>query len=101
MKDEAIRTSPFVGALPGTGAAATQPCSRECTTFAEKTNSSPNAQASTVAAASKRQDMRDLVNVIRNWGKSFVKWPVAVDEPQWSQPGRMRYLPRAGDGAYE
>ena len=87
MKDEAIRTSPFVGALPGTGAAATQPCSRECTTFAEKTNSSPNAQASTVAAASKRQDMRDLVNVIRNWGKSFVKWPVAVDEPNGPNRG--------------
>ena len=87
MKDEAIRTSPFVGALPGTGAAATQPCSRECTTYAEKTNSSPNAQASTVAAASKRQDMRDLVNVIRNWGKSFVKWPVAVDEPNGPNRG--------------
>ena len=58
MKDEAIRTSPFVRALPGTGAAATQPCSRECTTYAEKTNFSPNARASTVAAASKRQDMR-------------------------------------------
>ena len=71
MKDEAIRTSPFVGALPGTGAAATQPCSRECKTYAEKTNSSPNARASTVAAASKRQDMRDLVNVIRNWRKSL------------------------------
>jgi glucosylceramidase len=24
--------------------------------------------------------MRDLVNVIRNWGKPFVKWPVSVDE---------------------
>jgi glucosylceramidase len=87
MTDEAIRTSPFVGALPGTGAAATQPCSRECTTYAEKTNSSPNAQASTVAAASERHHMRDLVNVIRNWGKSFVKGPVAVDEPNGPNRG--------------
>jgi glucosylceramidase len=24
--------------------------------------------------------MQDMVHVIRNWGKTFVKWPVAVDE---------------------
>lgn len=24
--------------------------------------------------------MVDMVRVIRNWGKTFVKWPVAVDE---------------------
>jgi glucosylceramidase len=38
-------------------------------------------------AANKRQDMRDLVNVIRNWGKPFVKWPVAVDEPNGPNRG--------------
>jgi len=38
-------------------------------------------------AANKRQDMRDLVNVIRNWGKSFVKGPVAVDEPNGPNRG--------------
>lgn len=27
-----------------------------------------------------KQDMQDMVHVIRNWGKMFVKWPVAVDE---------------------
>jgi glucosylceramidase len=27
-----------------------------------------------------KQDMQDMVHVIRNWGKTFVKWPVAVDE---------------------
>jgi glucosylceramidase len=27
-----------------------------------------------------KQDMRDMVSIFRNWGKSFVKWPVAVDE---------------------
>ena len=33
-----------------------------------------------VGSKQQKQDMRDMVNVFRNWGKSFVKWPVATDE---------------------
>jgi glucosylceramidase len=32
-------------------------------------------------------DMRKMVAVIRNWGKSYVKWPVAADENQGPHNG--------------
>ena len=60
------------GAIPG--------CSRGCTIRMESTDSSPHAPALGGGSRQQQQDMRDLVNVSPNWGKSFVKWPVAVDE---------------------
>jgi glucosylceramidase len=80
LKDEAIRTSPFVGGVAWHGyggdvAAQSQFHDRYGVDqfFTERSGfSGGNRQ--------QKQDMVDMVGIIRNWGKTFVKWPVAVDE---------------------
>lgn len=80
LKDEAIRTSPYVGGIAWhgySGNTATQSQMHDkYGVDAFLTERSGFAEGS----RQQQQDMRDMVGVIRNWGKSFVKWPVATDE---------------------
>ena len=80
LKDEAIRTSPYVGGIAWhgySGDPATQSQMHDKYGMdAFLTERSGFAEGS----RQQQQDMRDMVGVIRNWGKSFVKWPVATDE---------------------
>jgi glucosylceramidase len=80
LKDEAIRTSPLVAGVAWHGYGGDPSVQSRMHDqygadefFTERSGFSGGSRQ-------QQQDMRDLVNVTRNWGKSFVKWPVAVDE---------------------
>jgi glucosylceramidase len=80
LRDEAIRRSPYVGGIAWHGYGgdvSVQTAMHDRygadAFFTERSGFSAGARQH-------RQDLRDMVRVIRNWGKSFVKWPVAADE---------------------
>ena len=80
LKDEAIRNSPFVGGVAwhGYGGDPTVQSRMHDQYGADEFFTERSGFGG--GRRQQQQDMRDLVNVSRNWGKSFVKWPVAVDE---------------------
>ena len=80
LKDKAIRTSPYVGGVAWHGYGGDPAVQSRI--HDEYGMDAFLTERSGFDAGSRqhRQDMRDMVNVIRNWGKSFVKWPVAVNE---------------------
>jgi glucosylceramidase len=80
LGDEAIRKSPWIGGIAWHGYGGdvrTQTVLHDRygidTFFTERSGFSDGSRQH-------KRDMRDLVAVIRNWGKSLVKWPVAADE---------------------
>jgi glucosylceramidase len=80
LKDAAIRTSPFVGGVAwhgyGGDVAVQSRMHDEYGVdqfFTERSGFDGGSRQ-------QKRDMIDMVKVIRNWGKTFVKWPVAVDE---------------------
>ncbi len=80
LKDEAVRKSPYVGGIAWHGydgdvqvQSALHDRYGLDTFFTERSGFSSGSRQQS-------QDMRDMVRVIRNWSKSFVKWPVAADE---------------------
>ena len=80
VADSAIRNSPFVGGIAWHGYSG--PPSIQSELHDRYGVEMFMTERSGFGAGSKqqKQDMRDMVNVFRNWGKSFVKWPVATDE---------------------
>ena len=51
------------------------------------TNSLPSGQGLARGSHLQKQDMVDMVGVIRHWGETLVKWPVAVDENNGPRSG--------------
>lgn len=80
LKDDAIRTSPYVGGVAWHGYGgdvSTQ------TTIHDRYGVDAfftERSGFTVGSKQQKRDLRDIIGVMRNWGKSFVKWPVAADE---------------------
>lgn len=80
LKDAAIRTSPYLGGVAWHGYSGDVTVQSRMHDqygvdqfFTERSGFSGGSRQ-------QKQDMTDMVRVIRNWGKTFVKWPVAVDE---------------------
>jgi len=80
LKDEAIRKSPFVAGVAWHGYGGDVTVQSRLHEqygvdqfFTERSGFGGGSRQ-------QKQDMQDMVHVIRNWGKTFVKWPVAVDE---------------------
>lgn len=80
LKDEAIRTSPFVGGVAWHGYGGDPAVQSRMHDLYGADEFFTERSGFDGGSRQPQQDMRDQVNVIRNWGKSFVKWPVAVDE---------------------
>jgi len=80
LKDEAIRTSPFVGGVAWHGYGGDPAVQSRMHDLYGADEFFTERSGFNGGSRQQQQDMHDLVNVIRNWGKSFVKWPVAVDE---------------------
>jgi len=80
LADPSIRNSRFVGGVAWHGYSGLPQIQSELHDrfgvdmfFTERSGFSSGARQ-------QQQDFRDMVRVFRNWGKSFVKWPVATDE---------------------
>ncbi len=80
LADETIRNSPYLGGVAWHGYSGPPEVQSELHDrygvdmfFTERSGFGAGSKQ-------QRQDMRDIVNVFRNWGKTFVKWPVATDE---------------------
>jgi glucosylceramidase len=80
LADPAIRDSPFVGGVAWHGYSGPPVIQSEL--HGRYGIEMFMTERSGFGAGSKqqKQDMHDMVNVFRNWGGSFVKWPVATDE---------------------
>ncbi len=80
LADDTIRNSPYVGGVAWHGYSGPPEIQSEL--HDRYGVEMFLTERSGFGAGSKQQkrDMRDMVNVFRNWGKSFVKWPVATDE---------------------
>ncbi|HTC94935.1 MAG TPA: glycoside hydrolase family 30 beta sandwich domain-containing protein [Terriglobales bacterium] len=84
LQESAIRTSPFVAGVAYHGYCGTPAVQTENHNafeaeafFTERTGSiknSPDVQHS--------RDMKLMIGIFRNWGRTFVKWPIAADENQ-------------------
>ncbi len=80
LADPAIRNSPFVGGVAWHGYSGSPEIQSELHDrygvemfFTERSGFGEGSKQ-------QKQDMQDMVQVFRNWGKTFVKWPVATDE---------------------
>jgi glucosylceramidase len=80
LRDEAIRKSPYVGGIAWHGYGGDVKAQTALhdrygmdAFFTERSGFGEGSRQHS-------QDMRDMVRIIRNWSKSFVKWPVAADE---------------------
>jgi glucosylceramidase len=87
LKDEAIRTSPYVGGIAWHGYSGDPATQSQMHDKYGVDSFFTERSGFTEGSRQQQQDMRDMVRVIRNWGKSFVKWPVAVDEKQGPHRG--------------
>jgi glucosylceramidase len=80
LADPTIRSSPFVGGVAWHGYSGSPDIQSQLHDrygtemyFTERSGFGEGSKQ-------QKQDMRDMVHVFRNWGKTFVKWPVATDE---------------------
>jgi glucosylceramidase len=80
LADPAIRNSPFVGGVAWHGYSGPPAIQSELHDRYGIEMFMTERSGFGAGSKQQKQDMRDMVNVFRNWGKSFVKWPVAVDE---------------------
>ncbi len=80
LADPAIRNSPFVGGVAWHGYSGPPAIQSELHDRYGAEMFMTERSGFGEGSKQEKQDMRDMVNVFRNWGKSFVKWPVATDE---------------------
>lgn len=80
LADEAIRKSQWVGGVAWHGYSGSAEIQSELHDRYGTDMFMTEHSGFGAGSKQQKQDMRDMVNVFRNWGKSFVKWPVAVDE---------------------
>ncbi len=80
LADPAIRNSPFVGGVAWHGYSGPPAIQSELHDRYSVEMFMTERSGFGAGSKQQKQDMRDMVNVFRNWGKSFVKWPVATDE---------------------
>lgn len=80
LKDESIRKSPFVGGVAWHGYGGDVTVQSRMHDHYGVDQFFTERSGFDGGNRQQKQDMIDMVHVIRNWGKSFVKWPVAVDE---------------------
>ena len=78
--DPAIRNSPYVGGIAWHGYSGTVSIQTELHDRYGLDMFETERSGFGAGSKQQRQDMRDMVNIFRNWGKSWVKWPIAVDE---------------------
>ncbi len=84
LQESAIRTSPFVAGVAYHGYCGSPTVQTDNHNafgaeafFTERTGSIKNSPA-----VQHNKDMNLMIGVFRNWGRTFVKWPVAADETQ-------------------
>jgi glucosylceramidase len=87
LEDEAIRTSPYVGGVAWHGYSGDPAVQSRMHDKYGVDVFLTERSGFAGGSRQQKQDMRDMVTVIRNWGKSFVKWPVAVDEKRGPNVG--------------
>jgi glucosylceramidase len=80
LQDEVIRTSPYVGGVAWHGYAGDVTTQTRIHDTYHVDAFLTERSGFSAGAKQQKQDMRDMINTIRNWSKSFVKWPVAADE---------------------
>jgi glucosylceramidase len=80
LADPAIRNSPLVGGVAWHGYSGPPAIQSELHDRYGVEMFMTERSGFGAGSKQQKQDMRDMVNVFRNWGKSFVKWPVATDE---------------------
>jgi glucosylceramidase len=80
LKDEAVRSSPFLGGVAWHGYAGDVTVQSLIHDRYGADQFFTERSGFNGGSRQQKQDMVDMVGVIRNWGKTFVKWPVAVDE---------------------
>jgi len=80
LNDEAIRTSPFLGGVAWHGYGGDVTVQARVHDRYGVDQFLTERSGFNGGSRQQKQDMIDMMRVVRNWGKTFVKWPVAADE---------------------
>jgi glucosylceramidase len=80
LQDQAIRNSPFVGGVAWHGYGGNVSTQSVIHDRYNVDGFLTERSGFNDGSSQEKRDFEDIVGVIRNWGKSIVKWPVAADE---------------------